>query len=565
MAYELLEEEIEPSPQYQIEEELEPEKTSRRSWKDWALGKLMQAGAGAAQSFGSFGNVAGLLQILNPYLFGKDSSFSPENQPELPPGTKIPTSSDIRSWLKGVGVPEEEDWLDKLLRGGAENVGGGALLGGSGNLSKLLLSGLGSQAAGQIAESQGASPGLRTAVELATGLGLSRSKVPLQSKNAQVQKTLEKMKSMGYGEDSQAIVKNALEKRSLVKSRPSYGAKAEQAFENLSTENAALFDKLKSERFGKYLPETRDQTLKSIRENVGKEYENLKKIGDFPISVNDFLVKSMSKATNRLEGYVAPPEVDKVIKWLNKSAEKMKTSGMTGAEAINWYQQLNRTLKDVKGITVEQKELTKLKKHLTDSMRKQGKQGVDLAQKFEDINKQNFKLHRLEDSEKILERAKNSDGVFSGQRLKNMLSNEENLTVLRETLGKNGVANLRAIEKVYENGEALKRVMQRGKSKTATPLVMGMYHLLAHADPSHLGRYMAGIGSYATAAAISERMLVDPKFQNLSDKLIKAVKSKSTQDTDLILNQMADLLGVNEKQPKDQESTESERYQLLPE
>jgi hypothetical protein len=199
-------------------------------------------------------------------------------------------------------------------------------------------------------------------------------------------------------------------------------------------------------------------------------------------------------------------------------------SNPTGKNVVEFYKKLNGLGKWM-GRSQKDRILKNVKESIKDTFRSEGKQGAELADKFEKVNSGIQKAYAAERVAKVMKKATTQDGI-DFKKLYKQFDNKDNAQLFEQVLGKDSAGNLRQITREAKEVKDFDKSWKAVSSYVGTPVATGL----------NVG-YLLYSGNFAGLAAlkgmeygsrkIAEQMLTNPKFQDLYLRAIHAIKTES--------------------------------------
>ena len=483
----------------------------------------------------------------------------------IPRFSRLPTSAETARRIEEAGGPGEPVTPEgKVVRRAAEIYGGGvALLGpkGAGVKAGIRPSAL-AGAAGEGIKELGGGPLTQAAGEIAAILlSQGRSGVAaLTSKDPLVKARIDTLRALGYTDQDITLAVNASKAGSNRTATAKPTSASEKAFEAATGKSEALTADILEQAFPGISKGT--EYLHDISRDIyGKVADNAKKV----------VIKDATPLNNTIESVIEDlentlgknPENSEFIQRLKSAAEdarestsgpklNVKESGEvpihhpkaplkpgagTAAPYINFYKELNS-----RGNWADPKKkeiiLTRIKEAIKNTFRKAGPEGEQLFQEFEQANLGVRRAYQAQDVAELLQKG-HVEGAIDWAKTLKLFDKQKTWDILEAGLGKEQAKNLHEIAKagrdIGELNAALGskvggKLFEKG-STTISSLGL-MWSLWTH-NPK-FAIYSAGLKIAAKLgkagyARLQTRLLTDPKFQNLTLKTMRAVKSGSPE------------------------------------
>lgn len=258
----------------------------------------------------------------------------------IPTSFRAPTSEDIKSDISfNTGIGEGKTAPGRIGGRIAEFVGEALPLGG-------------------------ASPKVLAAMGIGGGLGQSSRELGLPEG---VATGLEVVSSILPSAISKKLIPSGRQAKELAEGAERIGLSAKQTTPLLQSEKK-IATLSKAARKG----EGTKKLFASIKESLGDSYDNLKKLPESRVKISS---SSTSKIRNRfydvideLEKTLEPsPEKKEAIDFIKNSIKKLNKKGTTGEELINFWQDINKTVK-WNSISGGKQFLSQLKKPILETL-----------------------------------------------------------------------------------------------------------------------------------------------------------------------------------------------------
>lgn len=437
----------------------------------------------------------------------------------------FPTSKGLRKINEALGGPGEPETVEGRYGKRQGNLYGSGLAFGQVNPLPAYIAG----AAGQTVEEAGGGPILQIASEIATLLltqGKGGVKNALDSSRKEVQQKVDSLRQLGYTDEQITLAINSASKGKKGGIRASKGPKTEKAFEdfaehsdqmvnNILEKGIAGFEngpkhvhELASDAYGKVVDEASKLNIKNLDpffETMHKTVNDIKKAVGHNPAAKDFI----KEVTDHTLDIISNP-----------TAENM----------IDFFKRLNGLGKWV-GRNQKDRIISNAKEAIKDTFKQEGKEGKALADKFEKVNSGVQKAFKAEEIHKLIQKASTQDGI-DFNKFHKIFDKKSNVQLFEDLLGPQQTKNLQQISKVG------KEIKDFDKAWKATNLLKGsgaldiarggagLYYLWK-GDIEGLAYVLAAKGVGVGAKKLSEKLLTDPKFQNLYVRGLHAIKNES--------------------------------------
>ncbi len=454
--------------------------------------------------------------------FADISSLS-EDDDLMPASTQLPTSESLRGFNEAVGGPGKAETEPGRYAGRIGKLAGQGLAFGQVNPAPAAVAG----GAGQYVEEQGGSPLAQAAAEIAglllTPAGKARA---LTSGKEKVRGMIDELRNLGYTDEQITLAINSANKNSKLVKAASKGTKTEQAFENFAEHSDDLIGNILAKEVPGF-----EKGAQEVHQLASDAYGEVAKQGsNLVIKDSTPFTKSVKFVEDEIRKNLdISDEATSFITRINKASEAAKNSP-TAESMMNFYKELNKAGTWM-GRSEKDRLLTHLKNGIKDSFRSQGKEGVELANNFEKVNKGIRKAFLAEDVGDILTKAK-VEGKIDYKKLNKSLDKPDNIKLFEEVLGKDQAKNLKTISNVGKQVKDFDKSWKTANSfssgmKLDTAHGLGSLYFLYQGDWKNLAITLGAKGSIALSRRLAEKSLTDPKFQNLMIKGLHAVKSES--------------------------------------
>ncbi len=443
---------------------------------------------------------------------------------ETPRSLNLPTSEDLRGVNEAIGGPGDPETDPGKYAARSGNLYGSGLAFGQVNPVPAAAAGI----AGQAVEDLGYGPLAQAAAEIAT-LVLSHGKGrPISGGTKEIQKKIDDLRKLGYAEEDITLAVNAAYKNGKRVKNASKGAATEQAFEDFATKSDQLVGDILSgevpgiEKGSKFVHEMASDAYGQVVTEASKL--NIKNLNPFFDSMHKTLEQVKKSVGHSADAKAFVQELtDHTLDIIsNPSAENM----------IDFYKRLNGLGKWV-GRNQKDRMISGVKDSIKDTFRSEGKQGRQLADNFEKVNKGIQKAYKAEDVSDLIQKATTQEGI-DYKKLNKIFDKKDNIDLLKDVLGETQTKNLKLIA---NTGKEIKDFDKSWKTANAFRAGTGVdvlrgaaagYYIF-HGDWEGLAKVAATKIPVAAARKLAEKSLTDPKFQNILIKGIHAVKNASPQ------------------------------------
>lgn len=441
--------------------------------------------------------------------------------------TGLPTSQNFRDLGEQLGAPGDPETIGGKAGARTGKLYGSGVAFGQVNPIPAVLAG----GAGQAVEEGGGGPLLQAAAEIVTLLATQgRGQVAGAGKKAAQQK-IEELRKLGYADEEITLAINAAHK-SQKAAKASKGASTEKAFDNFANKSEQLVsDILVAEIPGiekgtQYVHEMASQAYGQVAKDASK----------IIISDSRPFLDASKRVVDKLRNTLGKnPEAEAFIKRISEAAID-STQYPSAEKMINFYKELNGMGKWL-GRSQKDALISEVKQGIKETFKKQGKEGKELAEKFEKVNAGIKKAYDAEDLHNLLLKAATDEGI-NFTKMSKLFDKAENVELMETVLGQQQTSNLRNIAKT---GKEVKD-FDKTWTKLASALSASKYdvvrggaaaYFLSQGDYEGLIKVAATklgtAGARAISRKLNEQMLTNPKLQNMTIKLLHSLKTNSPQ------------------------------------
>lgn len=529
-------------------EKNKPKKTATfdESAKDYAkqFGKNTLIGLG-----GTWGDLAELAGVRENQLPGEKSRFSAESeildkmeQPgykpsfsdinfisgdeDLTPGSfRLPTSKNLNELNDILGGPgEPKTPAGKYGKRQGTLYGSGVAFGQVNPVPALLAGG-----AGQAVEDLGGGPLAQGAAEIVTLLatqGKGASKTLVGSAKEEVAQRINDMRRLGYTERDITLAINSASKGKKGGIKASKGSRTEQAFEDFAEHS----DQMVSNILTAEIPGI-ERGIGNVHQLASEAY------GQVAREASNLVIKDSSPFINSATNVVRDirrnlgrnPEGETFLNRLH-DAVVASTQNPTAENFMNFYKELNKA-GNWMGRSQKDRLLTQVKNGIKDTFRHEGPEGRRIAQRFEDANMGIRRAYQAEEVHNLVQKTATQNGI-DYKKLNKLFDSTENVHLMEDVLGVRQTQNLHNIAR---EGQAVKdfdkawKVTNIFQGNNALDIARGTgaAYYLYKGDMKGLAGVLASKGTGVAARKISEKLLTDPKLQNLMIRGLHAIRNES--------------------------------------
>ncbi len=466
-----------------------------------------------------------------------------------PAGIKFPTSENIKTGIEGIGGPGEAETVQGRYAGRIARNYGSSVATGNLNPAGAIASGI----AGQTVEEYEGGPLAQGAAEIIGllagekgGKAIARAagltpKYILSSGNKAVQKKIDALRKLGYGDDEIVLAVNS-EKTGVSKIATKSG-KTEEAFEKFANKS----DQLVSDILSSEIPGVQKGT-KHIHQMASDAYGQVAKdASKLVIKDSTPFINSATDVVKEVRKNLGKnPEAEAFLKRLH-DAVIASTQNPTAESFMNFYKELNSAGKWM-GRSQKDRLINKVKDGIKDTFKSEGPTGRKLAERFEEVNKGIRKAYQAEEAVELLNKAATQNGNDYNKMVK-LFDKGENVQILEQALGVRQTENLRQIAKA---GKEIKDFDKKWKAATSfgSGIELGTgYKTLSYIlqmNPIGIASVLSLKGGKYTVGKLAEKSLRDPKYQDLIRRGLHAVKNSSPRQLKIVHDQFKQYFKEND-------------------
>lgn len=437
-------------------------------------------------------------------------------------GVQPPTSGDLRKFNEMIGGPGEPETPQGAYAARAGRLYGSGLPFGQLNPVPAVAAGV----AGQAVEDIGGGPLAQTAAEIATLLLTSGKSSLVGSAKKDVKNKINALRDLGYPEEDITLAINNASKGRVAGIKATKGAATEEAFENFAKHS----DEIVSDILSAQIPGI-EKGIENVHKAASDAYGQVaKQASNIIIKDAKPFTDSVNSVTKQLKNTLGKnPEAQQFLKRLSQAAKDAQKNP-TAEKFMNFYKELN-SMGNWMGRSYKDKLISQLKNGIKDTFKAEGKAGKELAKNFEDVNAGIQKAYRAEEVHNLIQKASSAEGI-DYKKLYKSLSNEENFSLLQNTLGNRQAKNLKFISKtgkeIGDFDKAWKSTnLLKGGAVADTARSLGAAYYLYKGDWEGLALVLATKGGSMAAKKLAEKSLTSPRFQNIIIRGLNAIKSSS--------------------------------------
>lgn len=442
----------------------------------------------------------------------------------LPAARWLPTSNDLRTVNEAIGGPGEPETPQGKYAARSGKIYGQGLAFGQVNPTPAVLAG----SAGQAVEDLGGGPLLQGAAEIATLIATQGKGIPLTSAKKDVKEKIKALRELGYSDQDITLAINAAHKNSRKAQIASKGAKTEQAFEDFSSNSDKIVGDILAGEIAGF-----EKGSKHVHQMASDAYGQVaKEAADITITNSRPFLDASKKVVDQLENTLGKnPEAKEFIKRISEAAID-STQYPSAEKMMNFYQELNSMGKWL-GRSKKDRLISQVKDGIKESFKSEGKQGKELAEKFEKANKGIQKAYKAEEVSDLIQKVTGQDGI-DYKKFRKLFDNEDNVAVFKDVLGSKQTDNLKLISntakdiKDFDKGWKAANAFKVGTAGDIGRGALASYYIF-HGDWEGLATVLATKAGTTSVRKLAEKSLSDPKFQNILIKGLHAVKTSSPQ------------------------------------
>ncbi len=484
----------------------EAKKPKENTWGD-IISDVFKQGAKetAINTLGTYGDIYQATKSKNEDLI------------DVNPVQLAPTTNKLRDINESLGGPGEAETGPGRYAGNVGKLYGSGLAFGQVNPLPAIVGGL----AGEGVKDLGGGPLLQGAVEIAS-MVLTPTKWPTLANSVKkgVEDVVNKLKNLGYTEKDITLAVNSASKGKRLGVKANRGSKTEQAFEDFAEHSDDIVAKILEsevpgfEKGAKHIHQLASDAYGQVAEEASKI--NIKKLDPFIASM-----ESTMKEVKRKIGHNA--EAKNFINELTEHTLDI-IDNPTAENMMNFFSKLNGL---GKWISRSQKDriISNVKNSIKDTFRAEGKQGAELADKFEKVNAGVKKAYDAEKVSKVINKATTQEGINYNQ-LNKSFDSKDTVKLFEDVLGKKQTENLQLIAKTGKEVKNFDKSWKITNLLTGTPTSFATqagYLFYSGSWPAMAALKIGEVGS----RLLAEKSLTDPKFQNLFLRGLHAIKSES--------------------------------------
>jgi hypothetical protein len=451
--------------------------------------------------------------------------------------SRLPSSQDIENiGKKGGIVTEPKTAAGRYGKRIGKLAGSGAVLGANAVKAPIVAG-----AAGQTLEEAGFPPWVQAAAEIAVTLKTAyKSSVPVTSKSPEVKKVLSDLRKAGYSEQDITLAKSALEERKLLKKYSSLTPEAENSIIKGVKNSEELF----KNEIKKGLPGYAEGGLPYLEKQASKVYQTMEDVAStVPIKNKEPVRKSIQNAIDYLEKYPLLDEQKKFIEFMKDGLGKLDKAD-TAEFFTGFYRNLGKA---GNWGNPKQKEhlLGIVRKGIKETFSESGPEGSKFGKYFEKTNEAWKQWMDSKDLMQTIEKAQNVDGM-NFKKLSSLLNNQENHELAKKVLGADQLKNIKSISEGSQAIESLlKQIPKTDKNIQSLKILGGLGALIA-------GDYrpLALLLTLEGAKLLSTKILTDPSYQNIMQKIIIAAKNSAPQQAAILAQELIQKHSSQAKETK---------------
>lgn len=430
---------------------------------------------------------------------------------------KLPTTKDLEGVNDFIGGPgEPETPAGKYGKRQGRLYGGGLAFGQVNPVSAIAAG-----TVGQVVEDVGGGPLLQAASEIATLL-LTQGKSGnlVSSTKKEVADKINKLRSLGYSEQDITLAINSASKGRKVGVKASKGSATEQAFEDFAERsNDMVSDILTAEIPGI------ERGIANVHQMASDAYGQVaREASQLVIRDSTPFINSATNVVREVRRNLGRnPEAETFLNRLH-DAVVASTQNPTAENFMNFYKELNKA---GNWMSRNQKDrlLTQVKNGIKDTFRSEGPQGRQLATRFEEANAGIRKAYQAEEVHDLIQKTATQEGI-NFNKLNKLFDKPDNVHLFEDVLGPRQTENLHQIAKTGKEVKDFDKAWKTATSGLDLSKTAGYYSLFK-GDMTSFAAYVGSKIGISAVRKISEKMLVDPKYQNILIKGLHAIKNES--------------------------------------
>ncbi len=442
---------------------------------------------------------------------------------EVPESFTLPTSSDLRNLNETVGGPGGPETPQGKYGARAGKLYGAGLAFGQVNPLGPVAAGI----LGQGVEDLGGGPLLQAAAEITTLLATQGKGGAVSSGKKAVQDKINSLRKLGYADEDITLAINAAYKNGKRAKIATKGSKTQQAFEDFATKSDDIIgDILSSEVSGV------EKGTKFIHELASDAYGQVaKEAAGITITKPTPFLDASKKVVDQLQNTLGKNQDSQgFIKRISEAAMDA-TQYPTAEKMMNFYKELN-SMGNWLGRNQKDRLISQVKEGIKETFRQEGKQGKELASKFEKANQGIQKAYKAEDMMQLIEKSSTQDGI-NYNKLTKVFDKKDNIDLFNQVLGPTQAKNVELIAKTGKEIKDFDKAWKATNLLGSKPLDIGTggaasYYIMK-GDWESLAKVALSRAGIAGVKKLAEKSLTDPKFQNLIIRGLHALKVSSPQ------------------------------------
>lgn len=451
--------------------------------------------------------------------------------------SRLPSSKDIEELGQKTGLVTEPKTAAGRYGKRIGKLGGSSLAFGGTAIKAPIVAG----AAGQTLKEAGFPEWVQAAAEIIITLKTSpKSSIPVTSKSPEVKKVISDLRKAGYSEKDITLAKSALEDRKLLKKYASLTPEAENSIMKGVKNSEELF----KNEIKKGLPGYAEGGLPYLEKQASKVYQTMEDVAStVPIKNKEPVRKSIQNAIDYLEKYPLLDEQKKFIEFMKDGLGKLDKAD-TAEFFTGFYRNLGKA---GNWGNPKQKEhlLGMVKKGIRDTFAESGKEGATFGKYFDQTNEAWKQWLNTRDLMQTIEKAQNVEGV-NFKKLSHLLNDSDNHELAKKVLGADQLKNIKSISEGSQAIESLlKQIPKTDKNIQSLKILGGLGALIA-------GDYrpLALLLTLEGAKLLSTKILTDPSYQNIMQKIIVAAKNSAPQQAAILAQELIQKHSSQAKETK---------------
>lgn len=458
----------------------------------------------------------------------------------IPQHTGLPNSKQLEKLNKAIGGPGEPETEAGRYGARQGKFQGAGMAFGQVNPIPAFLGG----AAGQAIEEHGGGPLLQMAGEVASILlthNAGGGKTLVGAPKKEVEDLIQKMRGLGYTEEDITLAINRMSQGNVLGFKAKKGTQSEQAFEDFAEHSDDIVKSILEGEIPGY-----GKGIDAVHQAASDVYGQMARNGS-SLVVKDStpFINSATEVVRDLKKTLGPnPEAAPFLTRIY-DAVVASTKSPTAENMMGFYRELNKLGKWMDR-SLKDRLLTKMKNGIKDTFRSEGKAGQKLANEFEKANLGIQKAYKAEELHGLLEKVTTQDG-YDYKKMSKIFDSSDNVKLFEEVLGSTQAKNIQTIAKVGKEVKNFDKAWKatnllKGNTFADVARGAGASYYIYKGDMEGLAAVLATKGMGVAASLVAEKLLTDPKMQNLVIRGLHAIKSESPKAFRSINDKMKEYL-----------------------